>query len=470
MLDALLFALAVFLVMLMGAAIGFLVFRPREVSVAELISIPWAFGTIGVAFACLFLNLLGLRLDGAVLAIIILGVAAVAAVAYRRSPPVKLRMPAAFGWKELFVVLLLIFAVQQFMVWSYAYPVENDGIKSWGLKAKILFQDRTFLTPDFTDPYIIHPHKHYPLLLPYTETFFYMFQGAANDEAINAIFPLYVIASIGLIYSLQRYLSPSMPRLHALLFTLALAVLPLLVLLPAGYSDIPTSLYLLGTAGFGLLWLAGRERKSLLAFAAFGCGLFFIKSEGMPLLFITVFMLFAWSILKRQAPKRGEAALLLSPFLLYAVWLLASLGLPNDDNYLQQARPDVVINNLGRLAYITISGASMLTDYELYSLLPLLFLAAVFANLGWLRDTRTGFLLSLLAMFAILVVFFYMITAHDLVWQMDNSFDRIILQLIPVAILFCSLQMEPVLWSVGAHESEKGEEQASSGYYSRKKA
>src|SRR4030095_4018066 len=105
-------------------------------------------------------------------------------------------------WITILVIqLLIVFWVSLRL--SFAF----DGIFLWEAKARLIFQAGGAMPAEYfrADPAYL-PHPNYPLLLPYTENWFYEFLGRPHQGWLKLVLPLFYVSAIGLFLRRRCYL------------------------------------------------------------------------------------------------------------------------------------------------------------------------------------------------------------------------------------------------------------------------
>lgn len=271
-----------------------------------------------------------------------------------------------------------------------------DGFAIWNAKARLwLYHD-----PLEVLRVSLLPHKDYPPLLSLVIYHGYLVFGDVQTVPIvvhGAVFA-------GLLWML-RY------RLWTLAIVGAVA-LPYSVTM---FADLTLALCFLGAV------IAYRHERPLWVGFALGCGVL-VKNEGslMALVFVGV-----WIVSARRIPYR--TLLVLAPFVVCLLLYRQVVPEQND-----------IMGSSGML--------ERLTDVSRYGvILPMLismslgFGGGAFGVLGavlWLQRRRVRVSMPLVTVALILVgyVGIYAITPHDVAWHIGNSWDRLLLQLWPVAV------------------------------------
>jgi len=235
-----------------------------------------------------------------------------------------------------FIVFLIFFdaLIQPMHVW--------DERAIWAFKANILYQDGTIYSMDFFDADRVHPHKHYPLLIPLIESWIYVVLGHIDDTLVKVIFPLIFTSLLLILYSSQRNF---FPRTHSLIFTALLASVPFFVSTTvfgagaaSGYVDIPLSFFYFISVIYLYRWMKDNSKKDYLVIAAiFSAFTVFTKPEGVILFIINLFILNIYILFDLKQAKKQKIMHLLSyliiPTVMLLPWFIFKSNLPSDISF-----------------------------------------------------------------------------------------------------------------------------------------
>jgi hypothetical protein len=139
------------------------------------------------------------------------------------------------------------------------FPVRFwDAISCWSLKAKAFFIDGSIF-PFYTGHNYIFSHLSYPLYLPLSQTWIYIWIGEADQTLVKIIFPVFYA---GLIYTAYYLLSKKLKKLSAVILAFILSATPIII--DHGYIEYTNLLF--GTAlliGVWFLYLFLQEESNL---------------------------------------------------------------------------------------------------------------------------------------------------------------------------------------------------------------
>lgn len=357
-----------------------------------------------------------------------------------------------FRWTWL---LALVFGIVLVIVWvrlvqmATALPVGDwDAWAIWNLRAKFL------AGPGGAWRYAVSPllnnsHPDYPLLLPAFVARVWK-AGSAVSQAggiVDLIAPaatalLFFAALLALLVSAVALLRSTASALLAGL--VILSTTSLLSWAPSQYADIPLAFYFLGA--IALIFLDARrtaDRHGALLWAGLCSGLAaWTKNEGIAFLACVLAVFIAFTFWRRRADVVSRTGWLLAgaaPGVLLTLWLKFFLA-PAVDPLVKQG-----VSGLARLhdaaRYMEVAKGFFTNLLNLGSGVshPLILLAILAVLLRWQID-KSYRLPALIAGTALVLVFLsycavYLVTPYGLEWQIQSSFDRLILQVWPSFLL-----------------------------------
>ena len=216
-------------------------------------------------------------------------------------------------------------------------PVEAyDAIATYAIRSKIFYIGRSIPQDFFYNLSILLPHPDYPLNIPLSETFVYLFLGSQNDQLVKIIFPLYFIAILGILYfGVRRFGS----RTLALVFTFILATIPQFNNFATNaYHDIPLAYYCFAGTVFLLYWFEKKEFPGYLYISAAMTAIAgWTKNEGFVYCAANILLLLIFlSVNRRSINKRDVLNALLYIVIILSIlapwlWVKFSANLVNSD-------------------------------------------------------------------------------------------------------------------------------------------
>lgn len=216
-------------------------------------------------------------------------------------------------------------------------PIEAyDAIATYAIRSKIFYLANSVPKDFFYNLSLLFPHPDYPLNIPLSETFVYLFSGSLNDQLVKVIFPLYFVAILGILYFGIRRISG---RNEALLFTFLLSTIPQFNNFATNaYHDVPFAYYCFISTLFLLYWFKETKSLGLLFISAAMTALSaWTKNEGFVYCMANIILLAVFLFNNRLTLKKrglfaglsyiGIILLILAPWL----WVKLTANLVNSD-------------------------------------------------------------------------------------------------------------------------------------------
>ncbi len=309
----------------------------------------------------------------------------------------------------------------------------------WALKTKFLASERSFLTESFTDPYRLHIHPRYPLLLPWLASLPSLAGGGFREVHYQAVVALLALCGAERLYRLARETGP---RLGALLCVLAMILTAAwLRSLFAAAVELALLFFLLLALHAAWRWLERRRPADLVL-----CGLYLfacssVKNEGVLLALGLAAGLLLVQL--RRRPRGELAADLGLPAVwagLMALWWWRVRSIPpvSDEDYLQRLRPEFLAEGLGRLPQLLRVVGAQAFDLRVWHLTWIVFpLACLWSwRRGLLAEPKTGLLAAVCLSYWLGVIGIYLLSPWiDLAEHIDVTFTRVFVPLLPLVIL-----------------------------------
>lgn len=338
--------------------------------------------------------------------------------------------------------LLLALAAQLilcvFLSLSLPLPADDTRIL-WALKAKILTSDPTLSSEFFRDPYRLHIHPRYPLLVPFLASWMARHQGEFLESHYQLLIIIFAVLTVGQLYLLLQRL---VARKSALLLTLIMVLSG--VWMNAQFSssiEIALTFFLLLAVHYLFLWLEKAQSVDLYLAGFFLFTAAMSKNEGLLLVLCVTLSLFFVMISKGEvkAALRATAILFGVVLLLSAVWFVHLGFIPpvSDENYLARLSPEFFFPGVSRLPLVAATVLARIMDLRQWHLLwltPLLVVAAVVRDKG--INQRCLFLVLLASSYLLGVMTIYILSPwRDIAMHINVTCDRVLLPLVPIFIL-----------------------------------
>jgi hypothetical protein len=316
----------------------------------------------------------------------------------------------------LFIVFLFIFVVLQ----SQLRPVVGwDAIATWLMMGKGFYLDGGIRPELYRYLQIDNPPGIGFLLAS-----FYVFSNKINDQAVLLVYSTFYGMLLLVFFA---FLRERMPGKYAMLFTFLLASTQALLRqagrFEAGYADLPLA-FLFFTSGILLQKAVLQKKRPLFIAGAFiaSIGTLF-KNEGLPFFVLYIIIIFLFSTKKDIISK---IKYLLFPFILFLLWQLYKTT--QNTYYTYYLHSKVV---LGRVPVIFFEAAKEFLNITRWNLLWISFIISVLSERKRVFKDPLA-LLIILQFFAYLSIFVF--TPLDFVDHMHSSFDRLLLQISPLAM------------------------------------
>jgi hypothetical protein len=427
-----------------GAGVALLMMRgsPR-LNFVECACLAWLFG---VGVVSLLLWLCGTFISGIALQSLVTAVClALGIFGWRvgQKSQVHFSLPrprSSIEW--VLAGLLLIELVIVFLV-SLKHTLGWDGLFNWEIKARYAFLNSGVLPGSYySSAGRAFSHPEYPLAIPFTELWLYLWMGAPHQFWIKTIFPLFYIAGALLVGLFVTRLSGK--RWLGLLVPLLIPFVPFVTASPGGvivgYADISLSVFYAAALGYLLCSLERNSPYALIAYGAILTLIPWIKSEGLVL----------WSVLAVMGLIVGFHQHRLRPFVIailpglslivcWRVYLTAvHVVMPSDF-----ARPTLRLlrDNVSRVSAIIGTAFAEITETSHWSIFWLLVLVALVYLLITRKLSRLLLAISIIAPVILYSLTYVLSSWPSYTAHMTSSLPRLLLQVMPAAWLAIGLAL-----------------------------
>src|SRR5438270_763572 len=270
---------------LLGAGYGFLTLLARketQLSLTEQIAFSWLLGTGAVS---LLLWIFGLFVHGILLpGLVSIICLSLGLVGWRRMVPRPLRRkPNLF---EIFLGIMVFLEIAIVFYLSFVHTLGWDGLLNWEIKAHYAFANGGVIPATyFSDSGRAFSHPEYPLAIPFTELWLYLWLGEADQFWAKTIFPIFYVIGAFLLVGLGRRFTGK--TWSGLLIAAFLFFVPQITVevgsAIAGYADFPLSIFYLAT--IGCLFCAAEQHNTVFfrLYAACLALLPWVKRDGVIL-------------------------------------------------------------------------------------------------------------------------------------------------------------------------------------------
>lgn len=316
-----------------------------------------------------------------------------------------------------------------------------DAIGNFAFKAKMFFESGRIPFELFVNKSIDIQHGDYPLFIPLSEAWTYLFIGGWNDLLVKALFPMFFVALLVIFYfALRRLIGARL----ALVSAFFLATIPHFLNYAAiGYADFALAMFYSVSFLYLFLWIAyRRENKYLVLAAVLAILSVWTKNEGALLSLISIAILALFAIFERKEIAgneiRGIAYFCGAVILAGALWFtfIHSAGLSNEFINKDTLKARIIVKNLNRAPLI-------LYDYQKHVFGPKkwnISLLVFFAGLVlYFKAAFRGYTkyVTLSVLFAFLGYgVFYLFTPLEIHYHLQTAGSRVLLHFLPVVVFW----------------------------------
>ncbi len=425
------------LLMLFGGGLAALLLAPRKsINLWEWLCLSWLLGVCAVSLS-LWIGgnfLSGVRLEALVTALAFLSASFGRKALMRHH--VAPRIPRPRGLLEWLLVGILLIQLATICWVSFKHTLGWDGLLVWEIKARYAFLNGGVLPQTyFHDAGRAFSHQDYPLAIPFTELWLYLWLGEPNQFWAKLIFPIFYGTGAVLLALLGTRLAGE--RWIGLLTAVLLFFVPQATLSTGsaivGYADFPLSVYYLATLGYLCLWLA--QKSSVSVFAAILLCLPWIKNEGTILWAVTAtsagFFVFVLRRPRRELVWLGPGVFLILGWRVF----LRSVAVARGVDFLP-INPRNLFANLHRVPSIYHVIAAEITTWQNWGIYWIIFaLAALVLACSWRTLSNRILLAGTLLPFALYSAV-YIFSAWELYLNhVAASIPRLLAQFVPATLL-----------------------------------
>lgn len=437
---------AILTILAAGFGVALLIFaRTERLNLIECSCLAWLLGS---GIVSLLLWVCGTFCSGIALAsIVTIACLALGILGWRAKQHAAARfvLPLPANVIEWFLASLVVVEIAILLFVSFKHTLGWDGLLNWEIKARYAFLNGGVIPQSYySNAGRAFSHPEYPLGIPFTELWVYLWMGEPHQFWVKIIFPLFYAACAPLLALFVARLSGQ--RWSGLLIASLLPLVPSISASPGGivvgYVDVPLSVFYLAALGYLLCWFRNNAFCFIAAFGACSAFLPWIKSEGVIL----------WSVLALLGLTLSLSKRRITPFLVsMAPGLLIILGwrlylkLLHIFQHSDFAQPTVGLlrENLGRLSDIGRILFTELSETVHWSV----FWLPVAVAIVYLLTSRT-LEKTVLAMAVLLPIVLYSLTYLFSTWpsyttHITSSLPRLLLHVMPAAWLAIGLALSP---------------------------
>lgn len=350
--------------------------------------------------------------------------------------------PTLYPRTKTDTVLLLVLAATLIaaMAILFSLPLLDwDARILWALKAKILAAEKTLVSETFRDPYRLHIHPRYPLLVPWITAFLAQFQGAFQEFQYQLMVCVFGLLSVQLFYELNRQANDRQTSLLSCLLLVYTGCWTQGFL--QSRVELVLAFYLLLTVRQLLRWLEHRSLADLFLAGIFLFCSASIKNEGLLLAGCCCLGLGMTLLCQNEKRSAFFAVTFLSAIflLLNAIWFrhLSFIPSVSDENYLHRLHFSGMTEGIQRADEILRGVMACAGDMQQWHLVwiavPVLFFTVFKIRL---HSERFRLLFFLLFSYLAGILIIYLISPwQSIQLHIQVTFHRIMLPMLPVIIL-----------------------------------
>ena len=415
--------------------------RSTRINIIECACLAWLFG-VGVISISLWLG--GTLIPGAALQLVVsLVCLALALTGWRvkKNKGLKFALPLPSSSVEWLLTALLLLELLAVFFVSLKHTLGWDGLFNWEIKARYAFLNNGVIPSSYySSSGRAFSHPEYPLAIPFTELWLYLWMGVPHQFWIKTIFPLFYMAGALLTGLFVTRLTGK--RWLGLLIALLLPFVPFVTASPGGvivgYADIPLSVLYVTAFGYLLCSLEFDMAYSVIAFAATLTLIPWIKSEGVILWAVLGFMSLVLALRQRKI-RIGILSIL--PGLVLIVGWRFYLHVVHTPRPLDFAQPSLQLlgRNLNRLGAITRTAFEELTETTHWSIFWVLALVAIVYLLISRHLSRIVLAVGIVAPLVLYLLAYVFSEWPSYTAHVTSSLPRLLLHVMPAAWLAIGL-------------------------------
>ncbi len=451
--DILRLAISILAAMIAGWNILFwFIKRDLSFSLPEKMALSYIIGLAALTLQMFFYSLLGIKFSIFSLLLPYIPISILNGFVFLKTVPTGAKFPKTKN-KAFDIALLCGILFQAFHVFFKALikPMDSfDSIGNFAFKAKMFFMEGYIPYKLFLDKSIDIGHPDYPLFIPLSETWSYMFLGKWNDLLVKAMFPLFFLALLVIFYSALRRI---IGKRFSLIATFFLATIPhLLNYATIGYADFALTMFYSASFLYIFLWIAHkRENKYLFLAAILSIFALWAKHEGAMLLLINIAVLLLFAILSRKdITKKEMIAIFYFVFItitLSAAWFghLNRIGLSNEFVNRETLRLPLIVKNLDRIPLILYEYQKHIFGPKKWNISLLIFFAGLIVYFKTVFKGHFKYItVSILLAFSGYAAF-YVMTPLEIRYHLQTSGSRMLLHFLPLVVLWIGYLAKEIL-------------------------
>lgn len=335
--------------------------------------------------------------------------------------------------------LLNLYAIAIFFKYFINNPLGSwDGFRIWNTKAEFLFLNNPLWKNVFTLPHFMS-HNDYPMMLPSLTARLWNYTGIENPAA-NVTICLFF--TFGLVYLLHQAIAYFKSEKTAIVTCSAFMILDIFLVNGAAQcADIPLA-YMIFASIICLFFFFKKNKYSYIILATIFASLSaWTKNEGV--LFFAIFLI---TILSYFGVNKNYKNLIKT-----IIIAIIPISLLFAYKTLTHSANDLIAGFFAFKSY------NYILDFERYWIIikllvktflqkfSLLFVLLLLSIKGFKikKQNKTGFILSIIITVLTICGYLcvYLLSPHDVYWLVNNSIDRLILQLLPTILFLYAINL-----------------------------
>ncbi|MFH1593064.1 MAG: hypothetical protein ABID09_00015 [Candidatus Omnitrophota bacterium] len=370
----------------------------------------------------------------------------------KQTPLCRFRLPAR---GEIALICLITLQVLYNFFRALVRPIESyDAVAIYGLKSKMIYLAGG-LGADFFQSLVSNfrgAHPDYPLLIPLAQSWFYTFLGRFDDILVKAIFPLFYLSCVFLIYGAIRRVSAN--RILALISVYALASIKQFSdYSTIGYADLALGIYFAVSLIYLYMWFLSSDNTQFLRISLVGSvACLWVKNEGALLVLIILLTLISFTVVNiyhvlflRKRKKRVS----LKPVVIYMLVCIlcmlgwagfkSGLGLINENFNLSMINSTDFIRGLPKIPLILYEYQKQIFGFKKWNIIWVLFFLLALVRPRTIFRGNIKYLTFAFILFALGYTSMYMFSAVDIGFFLQTSASRFPLHILPSVIFWMAV-------------------------------
>ncbi len=323
---------------------------------------------------------------------------------------------------EKLLILGILLTIAFVIIESLLRPLSAfDAWANWFISGKAYY-----LSGHIDPQYVKYANNSNAPVLNLLVAFIYQTIGQANEQIAMLFFTFFYVSQIIIFFFTAKYY---MSTKRALLFTFLLATTENLIRhggrYDVGYGDLPLGYFIFCAVVYLLEITKTKSVKKLLLFNLFITAAALIKSEGIPIYIITqLVVLYLMSKNKKNYFTFGGSALLVLSWYIFS--------------YIYHLPENPFIQSSIKLYRVPSVFYYMIKEFFNIGRWNLLWIGFL-VSLPFIKNKYISKILSIIILLQLSVYFLvYLMTPIPVAQHIPNSFDRLLLQIAPLAMLLIS--------------------------------